>query len=370
MVEQPKLVFPVPRQFNESGFEREFLRRFAMKRYAVRNSQVVFDLSRTRWIDLLQLVCLAIAAQDIRERTGTRVSFSFENEKSTTARMSVLDFCDAWRFIGFLTDLGIDLDVEQTNRIPSDQFLAITDLNNKKLGDLENEIIFPLSKGFPLLGKRQILSFVQAIVSEACENAQLHAFPEGKTRFRPCRVVAIRRLRRAKSEKGTSVAYWVSPSWLSNLYYKYPGSDMFEIVVADGGVGIFRSLCSAYKEFLQTRDGMEWMNKKKDSLKDEEVGCLLWAVSEHRSSVLQEKRSGYGLYRIIEHTVEGWGGAFLLRSGNTQLLRSEADSDTRALKTRFFFPGTQLRLVVPMVDRREAIADLLDKVDTRLGVDR
>ena len=111
-------------------------------------------------------------------------------------------------------------------------------------------------------------------------------------------------------------------------FYEFKGGSRFTCTVADGGIGVFATLCR--NEAIRSRVSYDW-------------DALELAVRE-RVSGTGDPRRGIGLYGVSED-VRRPGRSLLLHSGLGSLEITE-DLESSAKRTRLF-PGTLAFLAIP-----------------------
>jgi hypothetical protein len=215
-----------------------------------------------------------------------------------------------------------------------------------------------LSGLYPWLDRVQTYSFVQALVCETCDNALAHAYRRTVAGEYRVQVIAIRRVPARLYETGQF--------WFTRFSHQCSFKEYIEIAIVDGGDGLFRRLRRRWKsrvnEIVRTQD-----RPVTKSELNSELGCLRWVLSKERSTYLTGLRRGYGLHRVIKHATEGWGGLFYIRSGHSRVVRLP-DGGTEMTDQLEPFPGTQVRVCLPVADRQAEIERVLRDVDRELGL--
>lgn len=352
--------FKVPSCLDYITFEKSFLTELNYKKYKNSKQDIVIDASETTWADLMEVIALLVAAQKFQATCRATVSFAFgPPDDSNPARSAFLRFLQAWRFPSFLREKGFAVDLVQMDIPATEKFLPLTNLAETSVGNIAARVRNTLSIHFPWLQSEQVYSFVEAMMGEVCENAIIHPYGDGVPPSLRCQVIAIRRIK-------ASQRFHVTPYWFRRLKNEFPGEDFLEITIVDGGFGIMSLLRGPYEQSLRNRLAA---TSDRALLTSEvtELGCLRFALSRFRSSHLPEQRRGFGLYRCVQHAVTGWGGLFYLRSGCSRIveLPNQLPEEIGTLSN---FPGTQVRLFLPVVDRRREIDIVLKEVDVKLGV--
>jgi hypothetical protein len=199
---------------------------------------------------------------------------------------------------------------------------------------------------------------LDSIIFEGCENIYDHAYDENDNYHSiQTKIIAVRNYRSPSStDAGPSVPRdWLSmPEWAQTLFVSYPDTYFLDIVLVDGGVGIYTRLAQPFHDWI-TEYLQNTQRRLPTAAEIAELSCLEWALSKIRSSHLKDKRRGYGLYSLRRYVADGWGGALLLRSGNSRVVYLP-DGKTDKRQDLISMNGTQLRILLPITDRAEQIA--------------
>lgn len=341
-----KSVIRIPPQLDYDTFEASFVRDF-QRQMAGDSPTLTIDFAATRWADLMEAMCIGVAASQA-VNAGKAVTFTLPFDSTESNALKFQTFVQNWYLINAWKRAGANVKEEQRDTISSSRLLPVMDLASTPLSALTQELRSRLKFYFPELPAAQVESLVDAIVFESAENAIIHAYDEPSLGRSVCRIASVRRVQaKAKTRENDYRSFWIR-----SLQHRYPDTDFLEISVVDGGVGIYRRLHSSHVRHLQR------LVPYRDLLTAEtsEAKCLLWALSEQRSTHLSGPRRGFGLYRILSHAVDGWAGAFYVRSGGTRIVYLP-DSEP-AVDSVPPFPGTQIRVFLPLHNRQGYIGEV------------
>jgi hypothetical protein len=339
-------VIRIPPRLDYDTFENIFLREFKQVMES-RSENITFDLSHTRSADLMEAMALGIAAQYAISE-GRHVAFDVPTRARFASSDTVRNFLQDWYLIGAWKRTGAEVPSPQYDTLDTERLLPVTDLADITLANLTQELRSRIQFYFPTFPQNQVESLVDAIVFEASENALLHAYDPTAQPGTGCRYIAVRHVQARHTTPETDYKSY----WIRTLQHLSPNSDFLEIIVADGGVGIYTRLHGAHQLHLKRNI------PDRDLLEDEtsEPFCIAWALSEHRSSHLTGPRRGQGLFRIVSHAVNGWNGAFYLRTGTTRVACLPNLGQT--VDHGVLFPGTQIRVFLPIQNRESQLADV------------
>ncbi|MEW6417221.1 MAG: hypothetical protein AB1480_03765 [Nitrospirota bacterium] len=301
--------------------------------------------------------------------------------KHSTMRENVFHWCLwKWKLLHFIRSKQLSLYVLLENqrylwndilfteetvskpRIDPEKVLEITSiLERKDLPTIRGRIETALKKDLPNLPSEEIINFSH-LVHRLCENICDHAY-EVSDSLPKTGAVAIRYI--GKSNKKTGLANMVDhkikkykiflkdaqrkafqdlqiPERFHSFYEKYYDSPIFEIVVVDGGKGVYTTLNGAFKSHAR-REGKPF-----------EV--LQYAFEEGSTSKkinrTHEKEIGLGLFKVKEQTLR-WDGIIEMRSCQSRITFSKDYKDglppdpNDQSKEITYFPGTQLRVLIP-----------------------
>jgi hypothetical protein len=132
------------------------------------------------------------------------------------------------------------------------------------------------------------------------------------------------------------------PKRFYSFYGEYYNSPIFEIVVVDGGRGVYETLKRIYMEKHNGKEGIPF-----------EV--LQYAFEEGATCKTYKDDLfdfGHGLYDVKKQALE-WNGIVEMRSCQSRITFSNdypegISPDTNdKLKETIYFPGTQLRVLIP-----------------------
>jgi hypothetical protein len=347
----------VPASLDFSHFETAFLPNFnrALRSTA---SEFVFDLRQTTFADLMELMSLLIAAQELRRATAGHVRFEISATPAADAT-NFSRFLQKYQFVAAANSLGFDIPLKQnTSDMSTGRLMAITAFGERDLGRIRTLFSERLQRDLSGFGPIEIDNLAQGIVGEACENAVLHAYDADGASL-PCRFLAVRSIPAHRDRTKAPL-----PNWFRATAHEYPNSTLLDISIADGGIGINGRLGPTFQ--ARTADLLCRVQKRAPLLDElSEIECLKWALSANRSSHLTGPRRGFGLFQMMTYALAGWGGAFYLRSGHCRVVCLPTGSYEYAAKLRYF-PGTQVRVLLPLVPReaelRRTAADLTSRI--------
>lgn len=341
---------------NGPFFEQHFLESFNKKllRKAGRSAQpkVTFDFADLTWADLLELLSIVGAMHYASTALSREVSFKVsEAAKSNDSVRHLI----ASGFFDLLRVFGIKANLPPPETTSPYSFFRFTNINN--LGEKEyagSLISKNVERYYPWLSDYQKLSF-DRIVHEVLENSLEHAYGGLTSEVRP-RMIAIRRFSKSFLEKNTAKKLGQQSYWLRDLLRTESGCDFLEICIVDIGVGIRASISEVLRDHVAGKLSREPLPAELDDL-----AALRFVLSPHKStSSATEEGKGYGLYKFQDH-VQAWGGLFLLRSGRARVIQSPASQSRDEKSNLAFFPGTQVRVLLPMKDRTMNVEYVLSK---------
>jgi hypothetical protein len=346
MALESQSVVRIPSQLDYDTFENAFIRQFR-RAMESRAKHIVFDLTATRWADLMEAMALGIASSHAIA-SGKEVSFELGPTPGTASAETFIRFLQNWYLIAAWKRTGAFLRLDQRDTIDTERLLPVQDLADTELSKLTQDLRSRIRFYFPDLPRAQVESLVDAIAFEAAENAVLHSYDSPVRTAHDCRYIAVRRVPSRVTAPGTDYKSY----WIRTLQHVSPNTDFVEITVADGGVGIYHRLREQHEIYQQRRAPHRQLLPSEIT----EALCLTWALSESRSSHLPGPRRGYGLFRIITHAVQGWNGALYLRSGETRI--AQLPNSPPAIDHGLAFPGTQIRVFLPLRNREIQLADV------------
>lgn len=353
----------------------------------------VFDLARLQWADLMELMCLLVAADWVAS-AGLSPRFEFAHPSAKAQRQpaegqgrvvsrdsrktgAFVGFSKNYRFVPALvakrlrTDLsppdspgreeqqlalpGIKLDLEHADRT----FLPITPISRETLDSVHKTVESVVERylrdvtGEGAVPREQRKSLCHTIVYELCDNSLHHAYraeavwPHVRTV-----VLATRCWRSTGDSFGQYMREASAPQWLRAFAANRRSHDFLEICLVDGGAGIYASLSPACAVHLAggsrgTEAFAEWPEREMVQL----------ALSETRlsSDPLPDPTKGLGLYWMRRHVVDAWKGCLYLRSGSVRFVAHPYQTAGPDVSRVPWFPGVQLRLWLQMRDNEKEL---------------
>jgi len=379
--------------------------------------EVLVDLSKLVWMDLLEGMCLPILSDFIKRKylnsnivftiyTPNQLfteepflkilDFPFENidrikeeraDKKTHIQMMENVFYQTlfdWKLIHFLRKKQIDLNLLLDNkrypwndmifkeeflfesRKEPERVLEITPiLERRNLPDLRERIEIALKKDVPNLNDEDLVEFSH-LISRLCENICDHAYDvndllprtgaaairyTGKGKKKGLGYIVRRKMRKhdlsLEDVQNKTFRKLQIPERFYSFYNKHYNSAIFEIVVVDGGKGVYETLKEAYKKnkskegrpFEILRYAFEDGSTSKINIRDKKAG---------------EEEIGQGLYKVKEAVLK-WDGIIEMRSCQSRITFSRDYEDglppdeNDPFKEITHFPGTQLRVLIPEI---------------------
>ncbi|HEX8178233.1 MAG TPA: hypothetical protein VF525_01685, partial [Pyrinomonadaceae bacterium] len=92
-----------------------------------------------------------------------------------------------------------------------------------------------------------------------------------------------------------------------------------------------------------------------------DLAALRFTLSgEKTTSSAVKEGKGYGLYKLKNH-VQAWNGLFLIRTGRARLIYSPAAQKVDERDDLLYFPGTQIRVMLPIADRSMNVEYILSR---------
>jgi hypothetical protein len=198
----------------------------------------------------------------------------------------------------------------------------------------------------------QIASF-KRILGEALDNAVEHAYGKKQVAFAP-RLFAIRRFsfRGLRHLQARQLEQHLSAmtDWMRSLALRQ-ASDFLEIAIVDVGLGILGTVRDSLAAYLKSRV----TDRPLHAAELNDLNALEFVLSDARSTSLPDKNRGHGLYDLKNH-VQAWDGLLSVRSGHAGIVYAPGGVGlSTSSARRSFFPGTQIRIILPIQDRREYI---------------
>ncbi len=364
----------------------------------------IFDLTDVCWADLMELMCLFVAADWVRS-AGLRPAFrfsvpgsehdSFIDKRSSgkrdpsDGRGEFLGFCKNFRFVDLIAKKSIKTNWEPSSsrkrQSMSEQYLPgmspehgcvgakfvpITHVSRDSLEDIYKlmcrvtDSFLSEVRGEPLIPPEQRRSLCDKIVFELCENALLHAY-RSRTCWSHLRTVvfAVRCWRSAKTQLGAYLRSLSAPDWLRSFLEQRSHDDLLEVCLVDGGVGIYPSLLPTYASHVARTDS-EWRPGKGWS--EEKLLRLAFSETPLSSQHDGDPTRGLGLYWMYKHVVQAWKGCLYLRTGRTRVVADPSQPDELMVSSDLpWFPGVQFRIWLQMFDNSKIIRTL--EQDERQG---
>jgi hypothetical protein len=336
-------------------FERDFLSAFNRVREARRSvapRAIQFDFRQLRSADLLELLSIVCSACWIKRLPGHRVRFTFDE------RSDAIDNLSAAGFFALLEKLGLRSGRSDLPTVTPEVFLRLAtfdDWNGKERA--RAQVGDALRYYYDWMDANQLLSF-DTIVNEALENTIDHAYDASTPEPLP-RLIGIRRFD-ARLLGGRQA--WRLPHvsyWLRELSRALPPCDFLDICIVDAGVGIAHRIGPVLKAKLAAATRTPVALVPLDAL-----GALRFVLSAEKSTSAGSKEGkGYGLYKLKNH-VQAWGGLFVLRSSTARVIYYPVAHRLDETSRIAFFPGTQVRVLLPILPDRQA------NIEYVLGKDR
>jgi anti-sigma regulatory factor (Ser/Thr protein kinase) len=294
-------VVEVPQVFDDRSFEQ-----LAAGFAAVGDEgRVLVDAHATEWASPFGLVSLLCLGQTLLERLGTRPLLTVPSDRDVT---------HYWARAGFFQEAEALFEIHGAVpklRQPPESTVLLEVTPVRVAGDVHKVVDRIQDRAAAILTAelgleaRSTIGFGMAL-SEACQNIVEHAGTGGW--------VAVQ-------------AY----SWRRRL-----GRRVVVIAVADGGVGFRHSL----EPTAAKRAGERWGD-----------GAALEAALIQGVSRFREPGRGQG-FRGIRKFLDHWEGKISIRSGTARIAMIRPwDEDVPLREGLAPFPGAQLQLVVPALER-------------------
>jgi hypothetical protein len=340
--------------FDEAGkcstafFEREFTRNL-FSRYlsadAKRSASVVLDLSHLSYADLLELLSVAAASWYLSRACGYRVRV---NPPLVPHYRDSREILSGAGFFQLLNELGVTTTGHELAAVDPNIFYRLANISStQQKDDARRLILTSLAHYYPWMDADQCFSF-DKIINEALENCLEHAYNAIETE--PCaRIVAVRRYSMGyffndpaqRAERLTRASSWLRELALTS------STDYLEIAIVDVGVGISTRIRARLAQHLN-----ETLSPRRPIPAElDDLSALLFVLSRHKTtSAATDEGRGYGLYKLKNH-VQAWNGLFQLRSGRARITSTFVGQREKYERALHFFPGTQIRVLLPMVDR-------------------
>jgi hypothetical protein len=287
-----------------------------------------------------------------------------------------------WKFIHFIRIKNIDLYLVlekqkylwkdllfsekniSKSRKDSTEVLNITPIfKNEDLPLIRVKIENCLKKHIPNSKYEEIIDFSH-LIHRLCENVCAHAYKINDL-LPKTGAVAIRKLspkglvekvnkRRRKdniSLKEAKIRVFKDlqmPENIWSFYDKYYKVQIFEVVVVDGGEGVYKTLKKVYKKTHNDKEGkpfevLEYAFKE---------GTTSRRINKNKS--FDKNEIGLGLFKVKKQVLE-WDGLIEMRSCNSRITFSADYKEglppdpQNPFKEIAFFPGTQLRVLIPKI---------------------
>lgn len=287
-----------------------------------------------------------------------------------------------WKFLHFIRMKNIDLYLVlekqkylwkdllfsekyiSKSRKDSTEVLNITPIyKHKDLLLIRKKIKNCLGKHLPEDKSEEITDFSH-LIHRLCENICDHAYQNNNS-FPQTGAVAIRKLSpkglvakvnkrkkkdnispeeaRLKVFKGLQI-----PENVWSFYDKYYRASIFEVVVVDGGEGVYKTLKEVYKKTHNDKEGKPFEVLKYAFEKGTTSGRI------NKNKLFDQNEIGLGLFKVKKQVLE-WDGLIEMRSCNSRITFSTDYKEGfppdpgNLFKEIAFFPGTQLRVLIPEI---------------------
>ena len=363
----------LPDRLDFKKFEEDFLKKFNEKKYAdVDFDRIVFDFSKTKYVDLMEIMCLSVAADHLIKEKKCKCRFNFPKENH------IREFLQDWNLIDILSKKGssnLDKEIEGIKRYKIykiGRFLPVTSIKNSKdLKEIKKDLANKIKRNFSELSSEARNSFCDKILYEVCQNILDHAYDkDGQNKTALLGMSSypnlISEMKRG-GEKDKEIAkykFGKLPFWLRDVMSKEREAKSFlELVVVDGGKGFLKNLKIELRKRLKDRlkkrgledDPMPWEINDENALRSV---FIEGGISTHPDKK-KDPRRGYGLYWVLEH-VKTWGGCIYIRTGKCVAVIS-SDSETSYQERKYPFPGVQYRIFLPLSDKDRELEVLKQK---------
>lgn len=334
-------------------FESSLLRR-VNSRFLSRDStpsKILLDLLRLRWADLIELMSVAALGWYLSRQFECPVSLRLPESSPHPLMAKALagsGFPDLAARLGLQTLNTLNEGVDTYSFF---RFTNVSDIPSKEKA--RNRLLGKLEFHYPWMKPSQLLSF-DKILNEVLENLLEHAY--SRPASNAPRIVAVRRFNahflfqssETEASRLSEVTYW-----LRELIRATNAADFLEIGMVDVGLGIRQTIAAALEAHVRATLTRDPIPAELDDL-----SALKFVLSPHRSSSVEGKERGFGLYKFKNH-VQAWSGTFIIRSGRASILYNPATQKDEYRRHLRFFPGTQIRVLLPIHDRAKNIAFIL-----------
>jgi hypothetical protein len=131
------------------------------------------------------------------------------------------------------------------------------------------------------------------------------------------------------------------PSWLRSFYLENHNKSSIDLVIADGGIGVFESLQKTYRE--ERADEFDQLDIIKFAFEKNSTS------KKDKMHPIKDDLKGYGLYSVKKMTLE-FNGIIEMRTGMNRIFFSNEypDGHSPHEETNLpYFPGTQIRILIP-----------------------
>lgn len=339
--------------FFEDTFLKKFNANFGEHPKSVKSPKVIFNFGELIWGDLLELLSIVGAMHYLSTEYDKKVSFKIAN---TSHNQKSIAHLTASGFLALINNLGFDVKVPPISTTDPYAFFRFTNVSDYYEKEEARKLISNnIDYYYSWMAPSQRLSF-DKIINEALENTLEHAYDTPPSKIRP-RMIAIRRfssefLSSNASKKVAHLSYW-----LRDLLRNAPGTDYLEISIVDVGVGIRRRIIEELTQHIQSK--VETRKVLPPEIDD--LAALRFTLSGIKTTSFSIKEGkGYGLYKLKNH-VQAWNGLFLIRTGRARLIYSPTTQEVDERNNLHFFPGTQIRVMLPITDRRMNVEYILSR---------
>ncbi len=339
--------------FFEDQFLELFTNKFGRAASVLKSNQVVFDFDDVVWTDLLELMSVVGAMFYVSSSQDNKVSFHVTESpqsRKTIGHLSASGFFDLLRQLGIKAKTP---ELSTTDPYAFFRFTNISDYFEKEVA--RNLILDNVDYYYPWIAPSQRLSF-DKIINEALDNTLEHAYNSPPLSVRP-RMIAIRRFSSDFLSSNASYKLAQQSYWLRALLRYTQKCDFLEISIVDVGVGILERIRPELTRHIQSRT----VSRAIIPSEVNDISALRFTLSGDKSTSSSIKEGkGYGLYKLKNH-VQAWNGLFLIRSGRARLIYSPATLEVDERDNLRPFPGTQIRIMLPMADRRMNVEYILGR---------
>jgi hypothetical protein len=311
---------------------------------------VRFDFGELTWADLVEISSLAAIGSVLSAR-NFKITLRFVKTRRSKVALRHLS---AAGFFAMATSLGLRVEVDEDETTDEhvlfrflnvDTYAAKEDARSK----IRKNIHYYYERDLP---PDQIASF-DKIVNEALENCLEHAYDPSDPAAP--RLIAARRFSSkhfydmtdagiAGAYKPTRISYWLHPLLSANI-----GRDFIELSIVDTGVGIRRRIEAELAAHLRSQHAGIRDLVAADISDENALRFVLSRAKSTYTTDADDNIRGYGLYKLRDH-VQAWNGLLYIRSGRTRFIYAPG-ADGPDIATKTFFPGTQIRVWLPVEDR-------------------